>query len=282
MIRFVKYQALGNDYLVIEPDQLNSSPSSEQIRQICDRHYGVGADGVLFGPLTDLETDFAVRIFNPDGSEAEKSGNGLRILARYLLDTGRVETMADGRSRQFSIRTAVGPVRFQVLDYGKLIKIEMGRAEFLGESRFTAGRKTTSALEQIHIENEVFQCIFMKLGNPHCVVINKLVDREELERIGPRIENDPHFPQRTNVQFLQPIDFDNIRIQIWERGAGITLSSGSSSCAAAAAAHRLGICGSAVNVHNPGGVLTVTIGLQYDLSLTGPVERVFEGIAFFK
>lgn len=254
---------------------------SDQIKKICDRHYGAGSDGILFGPLPSVSADFALRIFNPDGSEAEKSGNGLRIFARFLWDQKILkidhEDKLANTSMPFTIHTMGGIVRAEVFENGNLITLGMGRASF--RSRFyplnDLDRK--EIIETMRVEGAKMKYCAVNLGNPHCVVLNQAPTPETAQRYGPLIEKSPLFPEKTNVQFLQVLDPDNLQIEIWERGAGTTLSSGSSSCAAAAAAFYLGLCKPQVTVHNPGGNLTVSISDQLDLILTGSARKVYEG-----
>lgn len=252
-----------------------------QVAKICDRHYGAGADGILLGPLPSDQADFGLRIFNPDGSEAEKSGNGLRIFARYLWDTGRVEKQRKPEARQsspsFSILTAGGKVRAQVLENGELVRVEMGQAVFDSRLIPVAGPARQVIDETLQAGGEELHFCALSLGNPHCVVLYPEATPQVAQRLGPLIENDPIFPRRTNVQFMEIIDRQNLRIEIWERGAGYTLASGSSSCAATATAYRLGMCEANVTVHNPGGKLSISIDEEYSLTLTGPVVRVFTG-----
>ena len=282
MIRFVKYHGLGNDYLVIEPQELPASLSPEFISYICDRHYGAGSDGILYGPLPAEGADFGLRIFNPDGSEAEKSGNGLRIFSRYLWDTDRVEksraSTAGQSSQIFSILTPGGKVLAQVLESGNIIRIEMGQATFDSQRIPVAGLARQVIDETMQVGGEKLRFCAVSLGNPHCVVLYPGVTSQIAHQLGPLVENHPLFPRRTNVQFLEILDPQNLRIEIWERGAGYTLASGSSSCAASAAAYRLGLCEASVTVHNPGGNLSVQIAQDYSLTLTGPVVKVYEGL----
>jgi diaminopimelate epimerase len=264
MVDFRKYHGLGNDYLVIDPAEFPFEPTPEAVRAVCDRNRGAGSDGILFGPLPESEGP-TLRIFNPDGSEAEKSGNGLRIFAWYLFERGLVE------GREFPLRTKGGPVRAWILDPSAgLVRMDMGAPSF---SAPLGGE----IIDQEHaIGQESARITFVSMGNPHCVVTG-LPPTEALARcLGPLVEHDPLFPARTNVQFLEALGPSEIRIEIWERGAGYTLASGSSSCAAAAAARRLGLVGDEVTVHMPGGILQVRFadGSAY---LTGPVEKVFEG-----
>lgn len=262
MADFRKYHGLGNDYIVIDPEDGPFDPTPQAVRAVCDRNLGPGSDGILWGPLNDPEGP-TLRIYNPDGSEAEKSGNGLRIFAWYLYERGK-----SGGS-EFPLRTVGGPVRAWILGPG-MVRMDMGGPHFeapLGGE----------LIEQEKALGEDRACLtFVSMGNPHCVVTGLPVDEATARRVGPLVENHPLFPARTNVQFLEVLGSDEIRIQIWERGAGYTLASGSSSCAAAAVARRLGRVGDAVTVRMPGGTLDVRFE-QGTAFLTGPVEKVYEG-----
>ena len=255
---FAKYHALGNDYLVVEPaDPALLTP--DRVRWLCDRHFGVGADGVLVPAAVPAGSDFTLTIWNPDGSEAEKSGNGLRIFARYLWDRGRVG------GEPFTVATKGGRVRCEVRDAGARIFVEMGRARF-------AGPEETLALAEGPVR---FTAV--DVGNPHCVVRLDEISPALARRLGPQLEHHPRFPDRTNVQLVQVLARDRIQIEIWERGAGYTLASGSSSCAAAAVAHRLGLCGTQISVRMPGGRLAVSLSPDWQATLVGPVRKVYEG-----
>ena len=274
---FSKYQALGNDYLVLHENDQCPVPSPAALRAMCDRHSGQGSDGVLVeteglvvseggaesvgaGPAL---RSFGLRIFNPDGSEAEKSGNGLRIFARHIFET-RPE-----HPRRFAITTKGGLAAVAILaDDGSLVRVDMGRPEFdLGGE--TLDREATFGGQSVLMS-------LVSMGNPHCVLRGLPVDEATARRVGPIVEGDHLFPSKTNVQLLEIVARDEIRIEIWERGAGYTLSSGSSSCAAAAVARRLGLVGEALRVRCPGGVLRVEF-VDERAFLTGPVEKVCEG-----
>jgi diaminopimelate epimerase len=280
-IPFVKYQALGNDYLVVQPEDLPEPISAGWIQRLTDRHYGVGADGVLLGPLPVDTADFGLQIFNPDGSEAEKSGNGLRIFARFLWEAGLLEKFktrpTDQETADFRIQTAGGVVTARVEQNGRWATLAMGQADFSSASIPMSGLDRAVVNETICVDGEELLFCAVSLGNPHCVVLHPRLNAEVARRLGPVIELDPRFLKRTNVQFLQVIDRQNLKIEIWERGAGYTLASGSSSCAAAAVARRLEQCDARVSVHNPGGVLQVTIAEDYHLVLAGPVKKVCRG-----
>ena len=270
-MRFVKYHALGNDYLVIHPGDLQGQLSSLQIRLICHRNFGVGSDGILFGPLKGEEADFSLRIFNPDGSEAEKSGNGLRIFSRYLWDQGLVQ------ENPFTVLTPGGKVQSRVHKGGRLITVEMGRVSFDSTRIPVEGAPREVLDETMVIEGRPLRFSAATIGNPHCVLLREEVSEDEAKALGPFIETHPLFPNRTNVQFMKILDRRNIQIEIWERGAGYTLASGSSSSAAAAVGRRLGLCDGAVTVHMPGGELDIKVSEDFSVLMTGPVTKVSEG-----
>ena len=270
-MKFFKYHALGNDYIVLNPREFEGKLTPSQVKLVCHRNYGVGSDGILFGPLETPECDFALRIFNPDGSEAEKSGNGLRIFSRYLWDKGLVQ------EESFTILTAGGKVRCQVHPGGESVTVDMGRVSFDSTRIPVKGPPREVLNEKISVNGEELTFCAATIGNPHCVVLRDEVSEDEARRWGPLIENDPRFPNRTNVQFMKVLDRANIQIEIWERGAGYTLASGSSSSAAAAVAHRLGFCDSQIVVHTPGGKIHITVSSDFSISMTGPVTKIAEG-----
>src|ERR1043166_1725887 len=249
---FVRSQGLGNDYLVMDP-AFELTP--ERVRLICHRHLGVGSDGILM-VAKHPGTDFAVRIFNRDASEAEKSGNGLRIFAKYLHDHGYTKKTA------FSIHTLGGIVNAQIL--ADRVRVEMGRASI--------DRQLTT----LEVAGQKLNITSLSVGNPHCVTIVSELSSDWL-KLGPLIENHPAFPNRTNVQFTQVLDRANVRALIWERGTGHTLASGSSSCAVAVACYDKKLVDSPVTVHMEGGDLTIEIDESLNLVMTGPVEEVCVG-----
>jgi len=272
MIPFLKYHALGNDYVVIGPKALDGAPSPDVVRLVCHRNYGIGSDGILYGPLASASCDFGLRIFNPDGSEAEKSGNGLRIFARSLYDEGLAG------NDDFTVETPGGKVTCRVAPGGGTVTVEMGEVVFDSRIIPVAGPPREVLNEEFRIEGKVFKFSAATVGNPHCVVFAGEPTPEDARRYGPLIETDRRFPKRTNVQFMKVMDRANIRIEIWERGAGYTLASGSSSTAAAAVAHRLGLCDADVTVHMPGGTLHIAFRDGFHAVMTGPVTRVCSGI----
>jgi diaminopimelate epimerase len=266
-MKFTKYHALGNDYIVVDPRDLGHDVTAAEIKILCDRHYGFGSDGVLFGPLPSKSANFALRIFNPDGSEAEKSGNGLRIFSRYLWDTKSV-----GHER-FSIETKGGVVESLVHNSGKQVSVEMGNVRFTHDFEGSPPIKS----QIIGVQGKIFEFYAANVGNPHCVIILDELSADITKFYGPLIENDIHFKNRTNVQFVKIVDRQNIQIEIWERGAGYTLASGSSSTAAAAVVFALGLCDEKIGVHMPGGVIEITLREDFNAAMKGAVCRIGEG-----
>ena len=273
-MRFFKYHALGNDYIVMNPGHFPGvgAPTTEQIRVICHRNFGVGSDGILWGPSHSKRANFSLRIYNPDGSEAEKSGNGLRIFSRYLFDQKLVGT------NPFTIDTAGGVVEVLIHPDGKLITIDMGQVSFASDKIPVTGHPREVINEKIRIQDREFTFNAATIGNPHCVIVLPEISEALARRYGPDLETHANFPKRTNVQFLKVLDRANIQIEIWERGAGYTLASGSSSSASAAVAHRLGLVDRSVTVHMPGGRIGIEIGDKFSIRMTGTVTRVAEGV----
>ena len=197
--------------------------------------------------------------------------NGLRIFSRYLWDRQRVKDL------EFAIQTPGGVVKSRVLDHGKMVRVEMGQVSFWSDRIPVSGPRREVINEKITAGDRVFTFCSATIGNPHCVIPLSEISPDLAKRYGPLLETHPVFPRRTNVQFLKVMDRENIRIEIWERGAGYTLASGSSSSAAAAVAHKLGLCDRSITVHMPGGRLAIEIGENFDVLMTGPVTRVAEG-----
>ena len=270
-MKFYKYHALGNDYIVLDPSECKIELNEEKIKIICHRNYGIGSDGILLGPIHNSGCDFSLKIYNPDGSEAEKSGNGLRIFSRYLLDKGLVG------NQPFIIHTKGGDVTSQIKEGGRTVTVEMGRVSFNSTIIPVIGDPRDVINEKIVLKTIELTFCAATIGNPHCVILQDEISKEETCKWGPEIEVHPLFPKRTNVQFMKVLDRNNICIEIWERGAGYTLASGSSSSASAAVAHRLGLCDENITVHMPGGELDIHISDEYDIEMTGPVTRVAEG-----
>lgn len=272
---FHKYHALGNDYLILDPARQSGEMAHEltpaQAIAICDRHRSVGSDGIVYGPLAEESRPghFACEIWNPDGSIAEVSGNGLRIFARYLVDAGYISL------EESSICVLLSGGREIPISYGDRpdapIRVGLGRAS-IASGPVTLPPDLLAALGPATL---------VDVGNPHCVFFpHAAIDDSLARRWGSIVESHSAFPQRTNVQFVRVIDAHTIAIEIWERGAGYTQASGSSSCAAALAAIQRGGCASPVTVQMSGGELTVDVSSDTDgwhVALTGSVTPVFTG-----
>ncbi len=271
-MKYYKYHAIGNDYIVINPKDVSQNLTCEQITKICHRNFGIGSDGILFGPLLSEKGEFLLRIFNPDGSEAEKSGNGLRIFSRYLWDMQLV------KQEQFTIETKGGLVKSTVSDNGKTVSVEMGKVSFWNDKIPVTGEHREVISENITVDNKTFTFCAATIGNPHCVIPLPEITPDLAKQYGYLIETNNIFPNRINVQFMKVLDRENIQLEIWERGAGYTLASGSSSSAAAAVAHRVDLCDSSITVHMPGGNILIEINEDYSIQMTGSVTKVAEGI----
>jgi len=270
---FVKSHALGNDYIIVDPAALSFPLTPRAIRLICDRHLGVGSDGIL-AIAPSSAADFGLRIFNPDGSEAEKSGNGLRIFARYLFDHRLTSTP------QFTVETAGGTVGVEVhLRDGAVdgITVEMGVATFRSDRIPVAGPPREVVDEEVEIDGQQLAVTAVSMGNPHCVVFVPDLRRVELHRWGPLLERHRLFPNRTNVQFAQVQARDRVAALIWERGAGETLASGSSACAVAAAAVRKALTDRKLTISMQGGDLQIAVAPDWSIRMTGPAVEVYTG-----
>jgi diaminopimelate epimerase len=274
---FFRGHGLGNDYLVLDPKELNFKLTPSVIAAICNRNWGLGSDGIL-APVPSQKADFGLRIFNPDGSEAEKSGNGLRIFARYLHATGRT------KRTHFSVETKGGLVTIDLhIDRwgnASAVTVGMGRASF-SPAALPCTLPVQELIEQpVEAAGRSLTFTGVSVGNPHCVVFKPAGaswSREDLLTIGPELEHHAIFPKRTNVQLAVPTGQKELTILIWERGAGETQASGSSSCAAASAAVRLGLVMSPVAVKMLGGTLVIDVTPDFSLTMKGPVAEVARG-----
>jgi len=274
---FFRGHGLGNDYIVVDPKALTFKLTPKSIQLLCHRNCGLGSDGILALAPT-RKADFGLRIFNPDGSEAEKSGNGLRIFARYLHATGKT------KKQRFTVDTKGGlvTINLHVDRHGDAssVTVEMGQATFKPEALPCTLGVEELVRQPIHAVGRSLEFTGVSVGNPHCVVFKDAGEswsREDLLLLGPALEHHALFPKRTNVQLVVPTGPKEISILIWERGAGETQASGSSSCAAASAAVRLGLVQSPVTVKMPGGALNVEVTSDFSLTMKGPVAEVARG-----
>ncbi|MGW7674025.1 diaminopimelate epimerase [Streptomyces sp. NPDC054775] len=283
MFDFVKYQALGNDYLIVDPrcggTVLGPEPASEAVRLLCDRHYGVGADGLLVGPLEPPKSDTPVslRIFNADGSECGMSGNGLRMFALYLAEH-HVEQWRAGRP--FTVRTRGGDAEVEIVDFADgLVCVDMGLPRFTSvEGNGGSGVGGVAVPVAGEGLDAVVTVTDLHLGVPHTVVFRDRIDKELAQRLGPVLAWHSRYPDGTNVEFVRVYDDHTLDAVVWERAAGHVPASGSGACAAAAVAYARGFVGRNVRVRMPGGEVDVSLARDGQVSLTGTAREVMRGV----
>ena len=258
-MRFTKMHGVGNDFIVLDPGEVADVSLPELARRICDRHFGVGADGILI-PTPSEVADLKMIYLNSDGTPSEMCGNGIRCLARYARDRGLVEGEA------LTVETGAGVKKVVLLGDGSS-RVDMGPPAFDSE-----------------VEIHGFRFLRVSMGNPHAVALlgsEGEVEALDLQELGPRVENDPLFPEKTNVEFVHARETHEVRMRIWERGAGETLASGSGSCASAVAAMRRGLAEGPVRVAMDGGVVEVEwAGGAEPVYMKGSAEYVCEGELF--
>ncbi|HEV8139958.1 MAG TPA: diaminopimelate epimerase [Pyrinomonadaceae bacterium] len=277
-MRFTKFQGFGNDYIVFEADALAGvSDLGDFARRICNRHYGAGADGIAIAQrASDANSDFQVRIFNPDGSEAGMSGNGTRCAAAYLFFHD-LWTRAELR-----LQTRNGVKRYHLRnreDGSFLFTSELGQPRLDSASiPMTTSQPLESVIDfPLVVANQTLQVTALQMGNPNCCIFVKSFEELDWRQLGPLIENHPQFPDRTNVIFIRVLDRANIEERIWERGVGETESSGTCSCAAVVASVINGKTDRIVDVHAPGGLIPIEWRDDDEVVLTGRAEVVYNG-----
>ncbi len=272
---FVKSHGLGNDYIVMDSDKINFSLNEKAVKTICDVHYGIGSDGILV-KVSSEKADFGLRIFNPDGSEAEKSGNGLRIFCKFIYDYGYT------RKKEFTVETKGGIVKAKIEKEkngrANIITVDMGKAIFKANKIPVKIEKEECIGEKLKVDDREFEINCVSVGNPHCVIIVDELDEDMVKKYGKIIENLPIFPNRINVQFVKPLSKNEVEIRIWERGAGYTLASGSSSSAVAAVMVKRGITDKNITVKMPGGELKISIDENWNIKMTGEVKEICKGV----
>ncbi len=263
-----KYHGLGNDYLVLDPNQTHLALQERHIERLCRRNFGVGADGILYGPVFK-DGKIKVAIFNPDGSEAERSGNGVRIFAKYLKDASYVQ------EKQFVLTTRAGDVEIEFLDENaEYMRVNMGKADFMSTAIPVNGIEHEVINEPLMFHGTLYNTTCLSVGNPNCVIMTEDVSGKAARALGPYVENASYFPNRMNMQLCKVEGRDKLRIEIYERGAGYTLASGTGACAAAATAYRLGLVDRKITVEMPGGTLEIMIAEDGDIYMTGSVKKV--------
>lgn len=267
-ITMIKYQGLGNDYLVLDPNKNRVQLQGKKIELLCQRGFGLGADGILYGPI-EIDGKMGVRIFNSDGSEAAISGNGVRIFAKYLKDAGYVQ------KKNFKLYTGNGPVEVTFLNEdGSRLRVSMGKLSFWSDEIPVIGERREVINEDMVFGRTLYPVTCVSIGNPHCVIPMREISKPLVCKIGDYSEIARYFPNRINTQIMQVMDKENIAIEIFERGAGYTRASGTGACAAAGVAYKLGLTNSKVIVHMPGGELQVEVEDDWNVYMTGDVFYV--------
>jgi diaminopimelate epimerase len=275
-MKFTKMHGLGNDFVVVDAqyDVLDENACSSVAAAACDRHFGIGADGLIL-VLPSERADFRMQIFNADGSEADLCGNGIRCFAKYVYDrrmTARSE---------ITVETARGicPLRVAVREgLVESVRVDMGEPLFVRRDIPINGPGDAEALhEQLEVAGARFEATCLAVGNPNCVIFVDDVESFPVERIGPQLERHPSFPRRTNVEFVEVRTAGKLRMRVWERGVGPTLACGSGACASLAAAARTGRTGRRANVQLDGGDLLIEWESDNHLYMTGPATTVFSG-----
>lgn len=271
-VAFTKMHGLGNDFIVIEALEHTVSIPAEKIRQLADRHFGIGFDQMLLvEPPTSTEMDFSYRIFNADGIEVEQCGNGARCFARFVYDRGLTE------KKEIRVGTLSGIIVPRLLDDGRVC-VDMGAPELEPEKiPFVAESRQPSYVLELEAGNIEIGAVSM--GNPHAVQVVADIEEAPVTMTGPAIEHHPRFPQRVNAGYMQVIDRQNIRLRVWERGSGETLACGTGACAAVVVGITQGILDNRVKVSLRGGTLEIEwAGQQSPVLMTGPAEYVYQGM----
>jgi len=271
---FVKSHGLGNDYFVLNEAELSFSLNEKNIQFLCDVHYGIGSDGILL-KVPSAKADFGLKIYNPDGSEAEKSGNGLRIFAKYLYDYGHT------KGKKFTIETLGGVVTAEVtretIGKANQVKVDMGKANFNSHQVPVLSDESECLDHPLNIIDGTFLINCVSVGNPHCIILRDRLSKAEILKHGSEIENHPLFPNRINVQFAKVLSRNEVEILIWERGAGYTLASGSSSCAVAAVMVKKGLTDRKMTLKMPGGTLQIEVDEAWNIRMEGEVKEIASG-----
>lgn len=275
-IEFTKYHGLGNDFILID-NRHSSEPviTAEQAVEMCDRHFGIGADGVIFALPAQNGTDYTMRIFNSDGSEPEMCGNGIRCLAKFIADLEGSDAKTEYR-----IHTGAGVIITELRSDGQ-VKVDMGVPRLLAaEIPTTLAAPDAKVIDvPIEVADKSWSVTCVSMGNPHCITFVEDVSAIALETVGPQFEHHQTFPQRTNTEFIQIIRRDYVKMRVWERGAGVTLACGTGACAAVVAGVLTGKCDRTTAVELPGGVLEIEWSeVSGRIYMTGPAQRVFTGL----
>jgi diaminopimelate epimerase len=268
-VQFSKWQGLGNDYIVLHVEELPWELTAARVRRLCDRHLGIGSDGILLVVPKAGEDRYGLRIFNPDGSEAEMCGNGVRMVARKL----RMEGLLSGD--RVVLETGAGEIVPSLGD-GFEVSVDMGIARFGGEK--LTGYEGDVVEQTLNCAGRSFVFTFVDVGNPHAVIKSPWpLELVPLHEVGPMIEEHRIFPGKANVEFVKVVDRHAAKVRVWERGVGETRACGTGATATAVALVRTGECDSPVSVELPGGKLVVEVRPDWRVFMTGPAEEIYHG-----
>ena len=279
-MEFSKYHGLGNDFILVDNrHQPEPVLSAEQAVQWCDRHFGIGADGVIFALPGQAGTDYTMRIYNSDGSEPEMCGNGIRCLAKFLETLETADGKAPQAPHTYRIHTLGGLIAPTLQPDGQ-VTVDMGPPHLLAQEVPTtlaaAGEKAVAV--PLTVADKTWPVTCISMGNPHCITFVDDVAAIALESIGPQFEHHEAFPQRINTEFIEVVRPDHLKMRVWERGAGITLACGTGACAALVAGVLNGLCDRAATVELPGGPLHIEWSATDNrIYMTGPAELAFRG-----
>ncbi|TCS73682.1 diaminopimelate epimerase [Muricomes intestini] len=263
-----RYHGLGNDYLVYDPNKNELQLNKENAAMLCNRNMGLGSDGILEGPFIG-ESHMSLRIWNPDGSIAEKSGNGVRIFAKYLKDAGYVQ------KKNYKLVTDGGLVEITYLNEdGSRLRVSMGKLSFWSDEIPVTGERREVINEDMVFGRTLYPVTCVSVGNPHCVIPMREISKPLVCKIGNYSEVARYFPERINTEIMKVVDDSHIEIETFERGAGYTMATGTGACAAAGVAYKLGLTGNKIIVHMPGGDLQVEIDEDWNVYMTGEVFYV--------
>lgn len=271
LLKFTKMHGLGNDFMVVDLVSQRAKIFPDQVRNLADRNFGIGFDQLLIvEPPSDPDMDFKYRIFNADGSEVEQCGNGARCFARFVYDKRLTS------KKNIKVETAGGNIQLNLTDDGG-VTVDMGVPRLVPQTiPFVADRQQDKY--ELQVDGETFSIGAVSMGNPHGVLVVEDVDTAPVETLGPKIERHERFPNRVNVGFMQIVSRDEVRLRVYERGAGETLACGTGACAAVVAGRLQGLLNEVVEVHLPGGTLKIRwAGEGEPVMMTGPAARVFEG-----
>ncbi len=269
MQKFEKWQGCGNDFILIDRGG-TAVDDEEKIRFMCDRHFGIGADGVIY-VLSSTKAATRMRIFNADGTEAEMCGNGLRCFAKYLLSGSKFFSDDD-----LTVETGAGILTVN-MKYG-LVTVDMGEPIFAADEIPVDGFGSQKLVgEPIVVDGVKYKMTCVSMGNPHCVVFVDDINAVDLEKIGRKFETHEIFPRKTNTEFVQVVGKNKLRMRVWERGSGITLACGTGACATAVAANLNGLAGKKSTVILDGGELEIDWRENNHIFMTGAAEKVYAG-----